>query len=117
MAGHTGGGGRALGVGVGLGPNLSPVAVGPGRRRRVAFRLTDDSRLGRGRAFAVGQRFEGRGVHLGPGWDPGVTLELAHVGRVLDAESVGGSVVQLNLKSVEIRGLTIDPILGCIFGG
>jgi hypothetical protein len=42
---------------------------------------------------------------------------LAHVGRVLDAESVGGSVVQLNLKSVEIRSLTINPILGCIFGG
>ena len=105
LAGHAGGGGRALGVGEGLGSNPSSVAVSSSRRRRVPLRLTHDSGLGRGRGrtlSSVGHRLQGRRVNLGPGRDPCVALELAHVGRVLDAERVGGGVVQIDLKWNEL---------------
>ena len=82
------------------------------RRRRLAVhRLARHLRVGRVRALAVGHPgHQGRGLNLGPGRDPGVTLEMAHVRRVLDSESIGGCVVQLDLEistfDLNLLGLT-----------
>ena len=108
LSGHSSSGRRALRVGERLSSNPGAVAVRSCRccRRRLAVdRLARDAGLGRARCItvrhgAVGHDGSHRGrLDLGPGRDPGITFELADVWGVLNSESIGRCMVQLDLES------------------